>query len=387
MTIHVFKSTDTGAPTLSGTAGDLVNLLDKLLVDGYNSKTITITQSGGVATASCVSHGFNANQTIVVSGANESEYNIVVRIASVPDADSFTFPVDSGAASPATGTITAKVAPLGWTTAYTASNKRAYRQKAGTNQFYLRVVDDGTGAASYGRVRGFESMSDVDTGTGPFPTDVQMSGGLYAHKSSTANSTTRAWRCYSNGKLFHLIALFDGSEWATVLSFGDFTAVSPTDLFNTYIQGSNSSTSTTYDGAGFSGGAGFATSTTGSGFHYIARSYTGTGSSIPAFLGSWFAGSAGNMNAGSSILYPAPIYGGLIMDNPVILEATANTGFRGIVDGIWDSPHGLSAYTNDLDTFTGAAGSSIDGRSFEIVKQFRNSNSPMIYETSDTWGT
>ena len=34
-------------------------------------------------------------------------------------------------------------------------------------RLYLRVADDGTGAATYARVRGYESMSDVDTGSDP----------------------------------------------------------------------------------------------------------------------------------------------------------------------------------------------------------------------------
>jgi hypothetical protein len=34
----IYRSTDTSAPTLSGTVGDLVNLLDKCLVTGYGSK-------------------------------------------------------------------------------------------------------------------------------------------------------------------------------------------------------------------------------------------------------------------------------------------------------------------------------------------------------------
>lgn len=38
MTVVVYQSTDGSAPTLSGTAGDLVNLLDKILVTGYGSK-------------------------------------------------------------------------------------------------------------------------------------------------------------------------------------------------------------------------------------------------------------------------------------------------------------------------------------------------------------
>lgn len=38
MTLVAYASTDASAPTLSGTAGDLINLLDKCLVSGYGSK-------------------------------------------------------------------------------------------------------------------------------------------------------------------------------------------------------------------------------------------------------------------------------------------------------------------------------------------------------------
>lgn len=39
MTIRLYASTDSSAPTLSGTAGDMINLLDKILVAGYGSQT------------------------------------------------------------------------------------------------------------------------------------------------------------------------------------------------------------------------------------------------------------------------------------------------------------------------------------------------------------
>ncbi len=39
MAVTVYRSTDASAPTLSGTVGDLVNVLDKCLVAGYGSKT------------------------------------------------------------------------------------------------------------------------------------------------------------------------------------------------------------------------------------------------------------------------------------------------------------------------------------------------------------
>lgn len=38
-TTRIYKSTDSGAPVLTGQAGSLLNLLDKCLVDGYGSKT------------------------------------------------------------------------------------------------------------------------------------------------------------------------------------------------------------------------------------------------------------------------------------------------------------------------------------------------------------
>ena len=38
MTTRLYRSTDSSAPTLSGTVGDLVNLLDKCLVTGYGSQ-------------------------------------------------------------------------------------------------------------------------------------------------------------------------------------------------------------------------------------------------------------------------------------------------------------------------------------------------------------
>src|SRR3990167_8837593 len=57
----------------------------------------------------------------------------------------------------------------GWTRTYddAANDTSVYRQGAGC-QFYLRVDDGGPGAAGAKEARfwGYETMSDVDTGTG-----------------------------------------------------------------------------------------------------------------------------------------------------------------------------------------------------------------------------
>ena len=69
--------------------------------------TVTLTQSGGIATAASPAHGWSAGDHFGVYGANEAEYNGAFKITAVPTSDTFEFAVDSGAASPATGTVTA----------------------------------------------------------------------------------------------------------------------------------------------------------------------------------------------------------------------------------------------------------------------------------------
>src|SRR5574337_1914064 len=61
--------------------------------------------------------------------------------------------------------------PAGWAKPYSGTNLAAYRAATG-NRFYFRVDDSGTVEA---RISGYETMSDVNTGTGQFPTTAQIS--------------------------------------------------------------------------------------------------------------------------------------------------------------------------------------------------------------------
>ena len=66
----------------------------------------TLTQTSGTATATCAAHGFSTGQRITLAGANQDAYNGTFRVT-VPDANSFTFPVVGSPTTPATGTIQA----------------------------------------------------------------------------------------------------------------------------------------------------------------------------------------------------------------------------------------------------------------------------------------
>lgn len=66
----------------------------------------SLTQVDGVATATKTGHGFSDGDLVTHAGATPSGYNVTANIT-VIDANTYTFPVSSALASPATGTITA----------------------------------------------------------------------------------------------------------------------------------------------------------------------------------------------------------------------------------------------------------------------------------------
>jgi hypothetical protein len=378
---YTFQSSDTGAPTMNNAAGQFIAVLDACLVNGYNARTVTITRSGTTATINFTAHGWRDGQILVVSGANESDYNIEARCTYI-DANNVSIQVANSPATPATGTITCKVAPVGWTKAYSGTNLAAYRMKSGTLQFYLRVDDSGSGDA---RVVGYEAMTAISTGTGLFPTAVQVSGGLYVYKSG--DSTNRPWRMWSDGKLFHWINITNQSTtWVlgngSGISFGEFISYKPGDAYNCCLQASGSA-GNIGSGSYFNGSCSVGSSLTG---FYVARSATQTGAAYQApkpclailNVGSYIGSNSYTCN------YPDPVHGGANL-GPVYVgnePVTGSYGVRGILQGIWGWGH-ADGYTFG-DTFSGQTGSAIAGRKFEMATNYANAR--ICMETSDTWG-
>lgn len=260
------------------------------------------------------------------------------------------------------------VTNLSWTKPYTGTNKAAYKMPSGTNERYLRVDDTGTTSA---RVVGYETMSDVNTGTGPFPTAVQMSGGLYWPKSSTG--TAARWIALSDGALVYLFIKYDNANWQGVV-FGDFDSYKASDAFNTLIVGEASAPSgfaTNIDDISAS------TSTVATG-HYIARSYTQVGSSITCGKVSDATQSGPTMGS-TGMTYPSPLDGALHLAPVWLTQASATIGKRGLLPGIWNPLH-LQPLAHG-DTFSGTG--DLTGRSFEVIT-FQSGQ--VFIETSDTWG-
>lgn len=231
--VKFFLSSQAGAPTLSGTAGSLISLLDACLVNGYNLKAATgLSVTNGVANLTCgVGHGFWVDQVVLVSGATPNELNGEKRVISI-SSDSIRYAAQGVPDGTATGTITVRAAPLGWQKVFSATNKAAYRSTnpAGTRLF-LRVDDTNS---RYAIVQGWEELLDVDNG-------VNWWSNMFVDKSSVSDTSTRAWSLVGDDRAFYLgvrfHSLYSGYD---VTMFGDIISYKPGDAYNCVHIGTSS---------------------------------------------------------------------------------------------------------------------------------------------------
>lgn len=289
-----------GAPQISGTAGTLIAAMDAFLLNGFGQVTaLSVTVSGGIATATLnAGQSFDKHTVVLVEGTTTpAGLNGEARVLTTTSS-SITW-ATSAPDGAATGVITIKVAPVGgWEKAFSASSVAVYRSTdpAGA-KFCYRVEDAGTTVA---RLRGFEAMTDANTGTGLFPTDAQISGGGYLQKSTAANTTAVYYHLVADSRTV-LMALAPASAAnATYLSapvrgFGDMLPVAQGgDAWSAALSCTTTSTQTNSSGA-------FDASSVSSQSIYMARVFGGAGgpttaTSLPA-VGTVESGSSGNDGA------------------------------------------------------------------------------------------
>jgi hypothetical protein len=372
--VNVFFHTDTGAPTLTGEAGSLLALLDKILVDGYTPASVTsITRSGTVATVTLASADSSLTDQgyYTISGADQAAYNGKKRIT-VVDSTHFTFEVAGSPDSPATGTIVCGKSAAGWTKPYTGTNKAAYQTGAANNptQVLLRVEDNGpsNGTTRDARVTGYESMTDVDAGSGSF-------GGSFWRKSVTTDATARPWTAIADDRSLYLsIAGGSGSQQVvTVYFFGRFTSVKTGDAFPYVCTGNTASPATdTTVNNGFTLG-------------YITSSLNQHAGVALCRAASQVAGAingCGMVTAGSSIVvggavssltYPNPADGAL-WSFPYFLTELSNS-LRGQYPGCL-MPWHSSLVGNNRDLVTDVMG--YPGRKFMMLVAYNSSSAGRV---------
>ncbi len=282
-----FLSTMAGAPVLSGTVGSGIAWLDALLVNGFDTKTLSsLTVAGGVATAAFTgSHSAILDSVIAVAGVSGGPsgfagLNGEQKVTGRPTANTLTF-ATALADGTYTGTITIKIAPLGFTKPFSKTNVAVYKSSdPASNGMFLRVDDSN---AQSMRVIGYELMTDVDTGTGLFPLTALINGGVYWHKSVLASAAAVGWALAGDGRTFyHSIRSGSSSSAAndigSLWGFGDLVALRPGDAYASFLAGSYNSPTASVDGCL---GNNEQTQTV------VSRGFAGLGSSVIGAVQHW----------------------------------------------------------------------------------------------------
>lgn len=348
--IYTFDSTQPGAPVLSGTAGALATLLKICLVDGFGAAAASsLVVTAGVAKATFPGpHPYKVGTVMRVAGATPSALN-GDKVVSAITSTSASFAAPGVADGAATGTISAKAAPAGWQEQFAGTSHVLVLKStaAEATGCFLRIDDAGTLNA---RVRLFEAMSDASTGTGPTPTDVQSSGGLYWPKSDSASAAARPWLVISDGRAL-LLAVAPTQDKYTLFFAGDFRPVASVDAYAAAISGNladQSSTNAVPDGC-----CGFSHRNARSGM-YVMRSHSTIGGAVGAGrLGAAHNGTGADVYSGASgysfAAYPNGPNNGLLAGTVELWVQ----GLRGTLPGLL---HVRNTVTSDV-----SAGIAVDG--------------------------
>lgn len=356
MAIKVYTALQKGAPVLCGVPGSLIDVLDAVLVNGYGeSNVMSINRSGVIATVDTDSpHGFSTGDVALISGASEPEYNGEF-VVTVTGSTSFTYDVTGSPSTPATGTITAKRAPAGFSKVFADTNKAVYRSNdLSSRRHYFRIVDDSTtpGGAREARLWGYETMLDIDTGTGMYPTVGQHPDGFFCQKSNFLDSYGRHWVLITDGKtVYHFV--YNNSDTGhpelinypyaemSAYGFGDALAYNPGDAYLSWVTG-NPNTNEFYPPwrCGLFNAARWiiADSPTSTNATVIAaRDYTGVpGARHMQLFGT---GMINTLGASDVMPYPHPIDNGFYMV-PVLLTQGWPSVIRGRMPGLYEPLHG-----------------------------------------------
>lgn len=403
--VKIYSSFMQGAPQLTYADGAMTNLLDAVLVNGFNSRAPnTITSAAGIATASILAgHQYQVNQIVTIGGANQAEYNGEFKVLSVTTTE-FTYAISGNPVSPATGTSLSCIAsPLGWSIAFGAGMKRAYRSNSvSSNRPYLRVDDglDPAYTATYAKkakVTMAQGMTDVNifqgtyapydaalptkgetgTGTGTAAIDGWFKWYYAKAGANSADTTTpavanRQWLIIGDDRGFYIFNEgFDGGGLVGHC-FTDFVSYRAGDGFNTILCATDNYSAASVNPSTWPVGAGEGYQSSDHCARFprmldtlgklVLRPYLQVGAAQPVSFVSLNTGGSGVSGYSTGLAFPnGPDYGVIL--HPTMIKE--NNHLRGKMPGMFWIHNDASTMAHG-DLLTGVSG--YPGRTFYVVK-------------------
>jgi len=291
-----------GAPTNTNAAGSTLGIIDACLNTGFNVRPVqSASVTANVMTITYASaHGYESLCLLRLDGAAGGS---ITRRCTVTGANTLTIPVTGFANGAVAGALETRVAPADWERVFSATNVGVFRSKTigpGSSRFFYRVSDTVSGTAPQ-MLRGFETMTDANTGTGPFPTLVQRAGqGLVQARSSSA--TPNFWFIVSDQRTCYFGFYDSAFGLGATGFFGDLRPHNNADVFAAGIVAASSTA-----GVVRLAGTEFADA-------FCPRRASGLGGA-EAICGTIPLGQSSGAGAR---LYPSPITGAMLFARPVL---------------------------------------------------------------------
>lgn len=237
LSVRFFSSQMSGAPVITAdSVGTVKAAVAACLVTGFGSVTVSsLVVAGGFATATVsAGHGFVdyiagvLGPVLQISGATPSGLNGNVR-ATIVSSTAFTFAAPGIADQVATGTITAKNAPAGWTMPFSDSSSAVFVGGSGSSGIYFRMQNQWT---TYAMLDSFKTMSSLWAGTR------QSLGAYVANAYLLAGSTS--WQIVADHKTVYMrIVEKSSGAYYFLTGFGDFSPTNPSDVECGFVGGVN----------------------------------------------------------------------------------------------------------------------------------------------------
>ncbi|WP_218239760.1 hypothetical protein [Comamonas fluminis] len=330
---HAYSSM-TGASVINGTAGSLNAALRAFLVTGWGTKAVdsaAITNGVCRLTFASGKSAAEIHAVIALSGASPAALNGEQRVTAVASGwVEFKTDLPDG---PVTGSLSFKMPSLGWEEVFSKTNVSVFRpvDPRGTRPF-IRIDDSN---ALFARVQMYESMTDVDTGTGIAPA---LAGGYYWHKRSAASATGVFWMLIGDSRGFYYVPVpYEASSAASAASYGavanyvgDINSYRSGDAWCGCLTGSTGSSYAAREGCVFQGGD--------PNGRTLMRASHGIGSAViydKVAFGSTSATSGANSLMGA---FPSRADNGLRLVDVLVMDGAIAAGPRGTMPGAYFCP-------------------------------------------------
>ena len=235
-----YASNMQGAPSLGDTsAGALAALLKAVLVTGFGTLTINSlvwdAAEGAAKATFSGGHAYLQDSVIEVSGASPAAYNGEHRAKKVSSTEVW-FELDAGnPGSAASGTMSMKVAPLGWTLTHESGDGMVaiYRPTnvSESGNVSLRIDNtaySGWTGASNGYLAKVAMVEDV--------VDINTYTTIYEHRwPATGRYSDKRWDFIGDSQLFYFIPAFAAVNYQFVYCFGYIRSVRPGDRYHAIL--------------------------------------------------------------------------------------------------------------------------------------------------------